>query len=215
MRVCAALTYVMVSVRRGGMEGGQWSRRGQWREEWWAHAAALQLFCTHSLSTLLLWCICAILSPLIYLHANVYARADKRKRNTQFSVVLQNPKADMQVLQIFIASLGAFLWMGIGVCTIYLHGCLRRQRRLSCEQAEPPPLRLVIGANPPTLSRDKADPHYPACVLIYVRNERGGVGSGDGGVDNGTRAHLLYKTEWSLWGLSALSQPAMNLWING
>lgn len=45
MRVCAALTYVMASVRRGG--GQQWSRRGR-RGEWWAHAAALQLFCTHS-----------------------------------------------------------------------------------------------------------------------------------------------------------------------
>lgn len=52
---------------------------------------------------------------------------------------------------------------------------------LSCEQAEPPPLRLVIAANPPTLFCDEADPHYPECVLIYVRNERGGVGSGDGG----------------------------------
>lgn len=27
---------------------------------------------------------------------------------------------------------------------------------------------------------DKADPHYPERVVIHVRNERGGVGSGDG-----------------------------------
>ena len=52
---------------------------------------------------------------------------------------------------------------------------------LGCDQAEPPELRLVIAANPPTPFSDKADPHYPECVLIYVRNERGGVGSGDAG----------------------------------
>lgn len=63
---------------------------------------------------------------------------------------------------------------------------------LSCQQTEPPELRLVIAANPPTLFSDIADPHYPECVLIYVRNERGGVGSG-GGVDNSTTVHLLYK----------------------
>lgn len=81
---------------------------------------------------------------------------------------------------------------------------------LSCEPAGAP-LLTVIAANPPTLSCDKADPHYPPCVFISVRDERGGVGSGDGGVENGTRGHLLHKTEWSLWRLSALSQPAMNM----
>ena len=49
-----------------------------------------------------------------------------------------------------------------------------RQLMFSCEQAEPPPLSLVIDADPPTLSCDKADPHYPQCVLIYVRHGRGG-----------------------------------------
>lgn len=51
---------------------------------------------------------------------------------------------------------------------------------LSCEQAEPPKLRLVIAANPPTLFCDKAVPHYPECVLIFVINEQGGEGLRDG-----------------------------------
>lgn len=79
---------------------------------------------------------------------------------------------------------------------------------LNCEQAEPPELRLVIAAHPPT---QQSRPLIIQCVLIYVTNEPGGVRSGDGGVDNGTTVHALYKTEWSLWGLSVLSQPAMNM----
>lgn len=47
---------------------------------------------------------------------------------------------------------------------------------LSCEKAELPPSWLVIAANSTTLSSDKAYPHYPERVVIYVRNEHVGVG---------------------------------------
>lgn len=66
-------------------------------------------------------------------------------------------------------------WESVALTVPCLHLC-----RYSCEQAEPLELRLVIAVNPPTLFSDNADPHYPECVLIYVRNERGGVGSEDG-----------------------------------
>lgn len=44
---------------------------------------------------------------------------------------------------------------------LYLHHRWSRELKLSCEQAEPPELRLTIGANPQTLFSNKADLHYP------------------------------------------------------
>lgn len=63
----------------------------------------------------------------------------------------------------------------------FVHCRRYRELMLSREQAEPPELRLVITTNPQILFCDKAARHYPECVLFYVRNERGGVGSRDVG----------------------------------
>lgn len=104
MRLCAALTYVMVSVRRGG-DGGV-KQEGEKRR-------VMSSCC----------CTAALLYTLPSVQHSVRPSASmqtclhvqKKKRNKglfvegtiNFSVVLQKPKADMHVLQIFTASLGA------------------------------------------------------------------------------------------------------------
>lgn len=84
---------------------------------------------------------------------------------------------------------------------------------LSCEKAEPPPSWLVIAANSPTLSIDKAYPHYPERVVISVRNEHGGVRRW-GGVDNGTREHLVWKQNLLGTGKFTHSHPWICEWRN-
>lgn len=183
MRVCAALTYVMARERRGGMRGvvwwGHWRRRGEEKSD--------ELMLLHCSSYIhILWSICHV-HTLAHAQPPIHSVVVRRnvcrftykfmqtqmKRaahycviRSKFSIVLQNLEADMDVtIFLLVISLSTSLWMGISVCMLS-STCITVSTglMLSCEQTEPLKLRLVIAANPFTLSCDKAVPHYPECV---------------------------------------------------
>lgn len=111
MRLCAALTYVMVSVRRGG-DGGV-------KQEGEKRRVMSSCCCTAALLYTLPSCACTGASvqhsvrPSASMQTCLHVQKKKRNKGLfvegtiNFSVVLQKPKADMHVLQIFTASLGA------------------------------------------------------------------------------------------------------------
>lgn len=107
--MCAALTYVMVSVRRGG-DGGvkQEGEKGRVMSSCCCTAALLYTLFEPSCA-----CTGASVQHSVHPSASMQTRAtegeEKKKglvveSTIHFSVVLQSPKADMHVLQIFIAS---------------------------------------------------------------------------------------------------------------
>lgn len=88
---------------------------------------------------------------------------------------------------------------------LYLHHRWSRELKLSCEQAEPPELRLTIGANPQTFQQQSR----LALSRVNARNEQGGEGSkdergGEGGVKMARQCICSIKQSGSFGGFLAL-----------